>query len=289
MGVAGNGRHGLGRGAGTGDHDTDQGEEETTVRRLPRGAGDGTRLVSSRTMFCAGRGWYYRGSKTALWQPDTRRIMLGKVQAHPEREKCQRGLRSPAIMGELEGMLDVDGATLDADKWTCGLPDGAGILDVHTGKVRPSTADDRVTKAHPARVEVDAALVAGTSYRHVATWHGLKMSAVFRHRRAHLAEPIRVRPCSGCGGPLDGASSRCAACRTAAGAQQQRRQRRAVDKAWLLTADARWSSDPELRRQRQAAGLCVVCALARQDGRHWCCSRAHEKLRQHTLHRVLNE
>ena len=119
--------------------------------------------------------------------------------------------------------------------------------------------------AHPARVEVDAALVAGTSYRHVATWHGLKMSAVFRHRRAHLAEPIRVRPCSGCGGPLDGASSRCAACRTAAGAQQQRRalerrQRRAVDKAWLLTADARWSSDPELRRQRQAAGLCVVCA-----------------------------
>ena len=148
--------------------------------------------------------------------------------------------------------------------------------------------------AHPARVEVDAALVAGTSYRHVATWHGLKMSAVFRHRRAHLAEPIRVRPCSGCGGPLDGASSRCAACRTAAGAQQQRRalqrrQRRAVDKAWLLTADARWSSDPELRRQRQAAGLCVVCAHDRPADRHWCCSREHEKLRQHTLHRVLNE
>ena len=42
-------------------------------------------------MFCAGRGWYYRSSETALWQPDTRRIMLGKVQAHPEREKCQRG------------------------------------------------------------------------------------------------------------------------------------------------------------------------------------------------------
>ena len=57
--------------------------------------------------------------------------------------------------------------------------------------------------------------------------------------------------------------------------------------AWLRTDDARWSSDPELRRQRQAAGLCVVCALARQDGRHWCCSRAHEKLRRHTLHLVL--
>ena len=57
--------------------------------------------------------------------------------------------------------------------------------------------------------------------------------------------------------------------------------------AWLLTADARWSSDPELRRQRQAAGLCVVCALVRQDGRHWCCSREHEKLRRHTLHLVL--
>ena len=51
--------------------------------------------------------------------------------------------------------------------------------------------------------------------------------------------------------------------------------------AWLRTGDARWSSDPELRRQRQAAGLCVVCGLARQDGRHWCCSREHEKLRRH--------
>ena len=58
--------------------------------------------------------------------------------------------------------------------------------------------------------------------------------------------------------------------------------------AWLRTDDARWSSLPELRRQRQAAGLCVVCALARQDGRHWCCSREHEVLRRHTLRRVLS-
>ena len=126
-------------------------EQPKEKKKPPSGAYHAARAMepdlSSRTMFCAGRGWYYRSSETALWQPDTRRIMLGKVQAHPEREKCQRGLRSPAIMGELEGMLDVDGATLDADKWTCGLSDGAGILDVHTGTVRPSTADDRVTKA----------------------------------------------------------------------------------------------------------------------------------------------
>ena len=126
-------------------------EQPKEKKKPPSGAYHAARAMepdlSTRTMFVAGLGWYYRSSETALWQPDTRRIMLGKVQAHPEREKCQRGLRSPAIMGELEGMLDVDGATLDADKWTCGLPDGAGILDVHTGKVRPSTADDRVTKA----------------------------------------------------------------------------------------------------------------------------------------------
>ena len=103
--------------------------------------------LSTVTMFVAGRGWYYRGSETALWQPDTGRVMLAKVQSHPERERCQRGLRSSAIMGELEGMIDVDGATLDADDWTCGLPNGAGILDVRTGEVRPSTANDRVTKA----------------------------------------------------------------------------------------------------------------------------------------------
>ena len=103
--------------------------------------------LSTRTMFVAGRGWYYRGSETALWKPDTGRVMLSKVQAHPERERCQRGLRSSAIMGELEGMLDVDGALLDADPMLVGLPHGAGILDVRTGEVRPSTADDRITKA----------------------------------------------------------------------------------------------------------------------------------------------
>ena len=54
----------------------------------------------------------------------------------------------------------------------------------------------------------------------------------------------------------------------------------------LRTGDARWSSELLLRRQRQVAGLCVVCGQARQDGRKWCCSKAHEKLRRHTLRRV---
>ena len=100
--------------------------------------------LSTRAMFCAGRGWYYRGSETALWQPDTCRIMLGKVQAHPEREICQRGLRSTAIMGELEGMLAVDGALLDADAWTAGLPDGR-VLNLRDGTTRAPVPGDLIT------------------------------------------------------------------------------------------------------------------------------------------------
>ena len=65
------------------------------------------------------------------------------------------------------------------------------------------------------------------------------------------------------------------------------RKRKRVAEAWLRTSDARWSSLPKLRRLRQAAGLCVVCAHDRPADRHWCCSKAHEKLRQHTLRRVL--
>ena len=53
----------------------------------------------------------------------------------------KRGTRTSAILGELTGQLAVNGALLDADDWTCGLPDGAGILDVRTGETRPSTAD----------------------------------------------------------------------------------------------------------------------------------------------------
>ena len=99
--------------------------------------------LSGRTMFVAGA-WYWRSSDTALWQPDTSRVTLGKVQAHPERERCQRGLRSPAIMGELEGMLSVDGDLLDADLWTAGLPDGR-VLNLRDGTARPAAPDDLIT------------------------------------------------------------------------------------------------------------------------------------------------
>ena len=44
VGVAGNGRHALGLGTGACDRAA-EGEEETAVRRLPRGAGNGTGLV----------------------------------------------------------------------------------------------------------------------------------------------------------------------------------------------------------------------------------------------------
>ena len=107
--------------------------------------------------------------------------------------------------------------------------------------------------------------------------------------------PIRSRggPCDICGQPLVADEQRRhAGCRKLAQRRATERgyaavgARKAAD-AWLFKADARWSSLPELRRQRQAAGLCVVCGLVRQDGRHWCCSREHEKLRRHTLHRVL--
>ena len=111
------------------------------VAVLKLGAYDAARTMadlSTRAMFVAGRGWYYRSSETALWTLDAGRVMLGKVQNHPQREQCQRGLRSTAIMGELEGMLDVDGGLLDADDWLAGLPDGAGILDLRTGAVRRS-------------------------------------------------------------------------------------------------------------------------------------------------------
>ena len=135
--------------------------------------------------------------------------------------------------------------------------------------------------------------MAGTSYRQVASSWGLKLSAVFRHANNHLTYPIQRRPCDICGQPLVADEQRRhAGCRKLAQRRATERgyaavgARKAAD-AWLLTADARWSSDPELRRQRQAAELCVVCAHDRPADRHWCCSREHKKLRRHTLHRVL--
>ena len=118
-------------------------------KKPPAGAYHAARAMepdlSGRTMFVAGRGaWYWRSSDTALWQPDTSRVTLGKVQAHPARETCQRGLRSIAIMGELEGMLSVDGDLLDADGWTAGLPDGR-VLNLRDGTVRSPVPGDLIT------------------------------------------------------------------------------------------------------------------------------------------------
>ena len=103
--------------------------------------------MADRFMFAEGRGWFVRPSATALWRPASGATMTGEMQATGTWWACKRGTRTSAILGELTGQLAVDGALLDADDWTCGLPAGAGILDVRTGETRPSTADDRVTKA----------------------------------------------------------------------------------------------------------------------------------------------
>ena len=123
----------------------------------------------------------------------------------------------------------------------------------------------------PGRVEADAALAAGASYRLVAAAHGVTVTAVFRHVHRHLAEPIR-RQCPGCGKRLAGAERRCGACRTVAAAERAERavaerSRRVDADAWLLTADARWSSLPDLRRERRRRVLCVVCAGPRPPDR----------------------
>ena len=121
------------------------GERKKSTQHGAYGAARAMVDLSERTMFVAGRGWFHRGSESTLWKLDTARVMLSKVQAHPARRNCAKGLRSTAIMGELEGMLDVDGDLLDADDWLAGLPDGAGLLDLRTGAVRPATIDDRIT------------------------------------------------------------------------------------------------------------------------------------------------
>ena len=153
---------------------------------------------------------------------------------------------------------------------------------------RPCTAC-----THPDAAAVDEVLVSGASYRAVALAFGLNLSAIFRHAKRHLAAPIRRRPCDVCGDPLcTGNQVRHERCRAEAKAKAKEREyaarkSRRDAEAWLRRGDARWSSDPELRRQRQAAGLCVVCAHDRPADRHRCCSREHEVLRRHTLRRVL--
>ena len=106
-----------------------------------------TEKLAPRAAFVANRGWYIRKTERSLWSTDSDHVMLQNVQNHPARGDCAKGLRSYAISAELEGMLSIPAADLDADDWEAGLPEEAGILDLRTGDVRPATERDRVTMA----------------------------------------------------------------------------------------------------------------------------------------------
>ena len=109
-------------------------------------------------MFATGRGWFTRGSVTALWRPADDATMLDRLQRSDTWWTCKRGTRTSAILGELTGPLRVDGALLDADDWTCGLPDGR-VLDLRTGEVRAAVEADRITMALRAVPEPGEPLV----------------------------------------------------------------------------------------------------------------------------------
>lgn len=58
----------------------------------------------------------------------------------------------------------------------------------------------------------------------------------------------------------------------------KRRLSRAKNAPARQTAD--WESDPQVRRDRKAQGLCVVCGKVRPPGRAWTCSPEHERKRR---------
>ena len=109
-------------------------------------------------MFATGRGWFCRTTTTALWRPADDATMLDRLQRSDTWWTCKRGTRTSAILGELTGPLRVDGALLDADDWTCGLPDGR-VLDLRTGTVRAAVETDRITMALRAVPEPGEPLV----------------------------------------------------------------------------------------------------------------------------------
>ena len=109
-------------------------------------------------MFATGRGWFVRASATALWRPADDATMLDRLQRTAAWWTCKRGTRTSAILGELTGPLRVDSALLDADDWTCGLPDGR-VLDLRTGTVRAAVEADRITMALRAVPEPSEPLV----------------------------------------------------------------------------------------------------------------------------------
>ena len=102
--------------------------------------------MAGRFMFATGRGWFCRASEAALWRPADDATMLDRLQRTATWWTCKRGTRTSAILSELTGPLRVDGALLDADDWTCGLPDGR-VLDLRTGTVRAAVEADRITMA----------------------------------------------------------------------------------------------------------------------------------------------
>ena len=112
--------------------------QETALRMAPE--------LRVSAMYVYGRGWFTRAPGAGLWAYDADGRMVSTVQRHQLFMAARKGTSARNILTELQGWLTVTGDTLDADKWLAGLPDGAGILDLHTGKVRPSTADDRITK-----------------------------------------------------------------------------------------------------------------------------------------------
>ena len=112
--------------------------QETALRMAPE--------LRVSAMYVYGRGWFTRAPGAGLWAYDADGRMVSTVQRHQLFMAARKGTSARNILTELQGWLTVTGDTLDADKWLAGLPDGAGILDLHTCKVRPSTADDRITK-----------------------------------------------------------------------------------------------------------------------------------------------
>ena len=103
--------------------------------------------IADRAMWVSGRGWFVRSEPTAIWGHDEGDCISRRwIQNHVVySDQARRGTSERQTLTSLEPMLAAAGAELDADDWTCGLPDGAGVLDLHNGDVRPATGDDRIT------------------------------------------------------------------------------------------------------------------------------------------------
>ena len=97
-------------------------------------------------MHVYGRGWFIKPPERALWTHDSDGAMLSSVQAHSLYiGQCRKGTSARGIVGELQGRLTVPGHEIDVDDWLAGMPDGKGVLDLHTGEVRQAKESDRIT------------------------------------------------------------------------------------------------------------------------------------------------